>query len=128
MAYADTGTTQAPTPLATEGGGSLKWWKSQITASEEKIQRYAKAWKQNIDQQTGHPLTATPTSDTVVIPIDHANIEQKKALLAFKKLSVQMIAAPGHEVHRPVLQAFSAVVSPAMTSCMTGFPVIGSLP
>ena len=70
--------TAGPAPLPADGHGSLAFWKSQITAAEEKIKLYAPAWKKNIAQQLGTPLDLRPTTDTVVIPIDHANIEQKR--------------------------------------------------
>ena len=103
--------TAGPAPLPSDGHGSLAFWKSQITAAEDKIKLYAPAWKKNIAQQIGTPLDLRPTTDTIVIPIDHANIEQKKALLFFKNPDVQLLPAPGHDASADVLRAFSAVLN-----------------
>lgn len=106
-----TAAPSAPAPLPREGFGSLEWWRGQITAAEDKIDRYKGAWKKNISRQIGQPLEVMPQTDTVVVPIDHANIEQKKALLYFRNPDVQLVAAPGHEAEADVLQSFSAVVN-----------------
>lgn len=109
---AETGSAaQKPSPLPQDGFGSLEFWKSQITGAEEKIKRYSSAWKKNIQRQIGQPLDLIPVTDTVVIPIDHANIEQKKAQLYFKNPDVQLLAAPGHDASADALQAFSAVLN-----------------
>lgn len=116
MAYGETPQTLGPQaapplPLPAEGLGSLDFWKSQITAAEAKIQKYAEAWKKNVRRQIGTPLEAMPKSDTVVVPLDHANIEQKKAQIYFRNPDVQLVAAPGHESSEDALQGFSAVVN-----------------
>lgn len=99
------------TPLPPDGFGSLDFWKGQITAGEEKIAKYAEAWKKNVQHQIGTPLEIAPTTDTVVVPLDHANIEQKKAQIYFRNPDVQLTAAPGHDASADALQAFSALVN-----------------
>mgnify|MGYP001585291382 CR=1 FL=1 len=116
MAYGETpatGTPQGrpPAPLPSEGFGSLDFWKDQITAAEAKIQRYAPAWKQNVQRQIGTPLEIAPKTDIVVVPLDHANIEQKKATIYFRNPEVQLVAAPGHDASADALQAFSVVLN-----------------
>src|SRR3990167_3012932 len=115
MAYGDTsaaqGSPQGPTPLPLDGSGSLEWWRSQIGGAEDKIKRYAETWKKNVRRQIGTPLETIPLVDTVVVPLDHANIEQKKAQLYFRNPDVQLTAAPGHDASADALQAFSAVLN-----------------
>lgn len=108
---AEYGTTTPGQPAAqpqmpAEGFGSLPWWKDQIEASEEKIKRYTKRWKVNVDRYLAQPLTIAPAVDTVVVPLDFANVEQKKALLYFRNPDVDLSAAPGHEAQADAIQAF----------------------
>ena len=107
-------TAQAPQgapALPREGLGSLEWWQGQITGAEEKIKKYAPAWKRNVSRQIGNPLETTPTADTVVVPLDFANVEQKKAQLYFQNPDVQLTAGPGHEAKADDLRAFTIVLN-----------------
>lgn len=99
-----------------EGFGSLAWFREQITAAEDKIQRYEKAWKRNIASYTNKPLTLMPTQDTVVVPLDFANVEQKKAQLYFQNPDVTLVAAPGHEAQAEAIQAFGVVLNETLGS------------
>lgn len=102
---------KGPAPLPLEGFGSRQWWDDQITAAEEKVKKYAPGWKKNIARLIGHPLDIMPTADTVVVPLDHANVEQKKALLYFKNPEVQLTAAPGHQAQADAVQAFGTLLN-----------------
>lgn len=105
------GSQQGPAPLPPDGFGSLAWWQSQIRASEEKVKRYEPSWKKNVAQLTATPLQIRPTVDTVVVPIDFANVEQKKAQLYFKNPEVQLSAAPGYESKADAVQAFGYLLN-----------------
>ena len=97
--------------MPAEGFGSLAWFKDQVTAAEEKVKRYEKSWKRNVSQLTATPLSILPTADTVVVPIDFANVEQKKAQLYFKNPEVQLTAAPGYQALADAVQAFGYLLN-----------------
>lgn len=100
-----------PRPLPAEGCGSKAWWDDQITAAEEKIKRKADGWKQNVNSYLAQPLSIAPAKDTVIVPIDYANVEQKKARLYFRNPEVQLIAAPGHDAQEDAVQAFGVLLN-----------------
>jgi len=103
-------------PLPVEGFGSLSWFRDQIEAAEDKIKRYEKAWKQNIASLTNKPLSMVPAKDTVIVPIDFANVEQKKAQLYFQNPDVQLTPAPGHEAQADAIQAFTALLNETLSA------------
>lgn len=103
--------SESVTPLPAEGYGSLQWFREQIRASEDKIARYAPSWKKNLRQLTATPLDLTPKTDTVIVPLDFANVEQKKAQLYFRNPEVQLTAAPGHEARADAVQAFGHLLN-----------------
>lgn len=109
--YGTSGPPQKMVPLPREGYGSLAWFQDQLQAAEEKITKYESRWKENVRQLTGTPLTITPTTDTIVIPLDHANVEQKKAQLYFRNPEVQLTAAAGYEAQADAVQAFGALLN-----------------
>lgn len=110
MADPASGPPKGPAPLPVEGLGSRDWWTTQITASDEKIAKKMPAWRQNLD---AYLLQNQPVSkaDTVHVPLDFANVEQKKALLYFKNPEVQLTAAPGHDAQAGAVQAFGVVLN-----------------
>lgn len=70
-------------PLPAEGQNSTAWWLEQIQAAKDKRDKISReyGWKDRIASYLGRSLSAVPTVDTVVVPKDYANVEQKKAQL-----------------------------------------------
>lgn len=97
--------------LPKEGFGSKAWWNEQITSSEEKIAKYAPVWKTNVSRLIGQQLASAPTADTVTVPLDHANVEQKKSQLYFRNPEVHLTAAPGHAAEASAVRAFGVLLS-----------------
>lgn len=83
----------AALPLADDGANSLEAWKTRIDASQKTIERLKdEQWDRNLDRYLAKkPLAAT--LDTVIVPKDYANVEQKKAQLFFQVPDVQLEAA-----------------------------------
>lgn len=110
MADSATQPTKGPAPLPAEGLGSREWWNTQITASDDKIATKKPHWRANLD---AYLLQNQPKGkgDTVYVPLDFANVEQKKALLYFKNPEVQLTAAPGYQGLAPAVQAFGNVLN-----------------
>lgn len=94
---------------ATDASASPKtpaFWQAQITAAKDKRQKYVTEWRGNIQRYLGKPLSAAPTQDTIIVPLDYANTEQKKAQLFFKVPEVQLSPKrPAYEQAVPVFQA-----------------------
>ena len=85
---------------------SADFWRAQIKASQDKRQKYVEQWRGNIQRYLAKTLSETPTQDTIVVPLDYANTEQKKALLFFKVPEVQLTPKrPAFEQAVPVFQA-----------------------
>lgn len=70
-------------PLPSDGRGSLAWWLAQIHAAKDKREKVANeaGWKDRIQSYLGKTLGSAPAKDTIVVPKDYANVEQKKAQL-----------------------------------------------
>lgn len=71
-------------PLPLDGPRqSVTAWRDRVTAAKDKREKIAgdAGWKDRIDAYLGKPLKGTPKADTVVVPKDYANVEQKKAQL-----------------------------------------------
>lgn len=77
-----------PTPLGAEQ------WQALIQAAKDKRDKVAseQGWAKRIDVYLGKPLDAMPKDDTVVVPKDYANVEQKKAQLFSQLPDVHMAA------------------------------------
>ena len=91
---------------ATASPKTAAFWQSQITAAKSKRDKLVPEWKNNIQRYLAKTLGTTPTADTIVVPLDYANTEQKKALLFFRVPEVQLTAKkPAFEGAVPVFQA-----------------------
>lgn len=91
---------------ATAAPTTVEFWQSQITAAKSKRDKLVPFWKENIQRYLAKTLTKLPTADTIVVPLDYANAEQKKALLFFRVPEVQLTPKkPAFETAVPVFQA-----------------------
>ena len=82
------------------------FWRAQTKAATDKRQKYVKEWEGNIQRYLAKTLSEAPTADTIVVPLDYANTEQKKALLFFKVPEVQLAPKrPSYDQAVPVFQA-----------------------
>lgn len=72
-------------------------WRGRIKAAKDKREKIARqnGWKDRVQAYLGKSLTATPVRDTIVVPKDYANVEQKKAQL-FSQLP-QIHLAPSRD-------------------------------
>ena len=86
-----------------------EFWKAQIKAATDKRQKYVEQWRGNIQRYLAKTLTETPKTDTIVVPLDYANTEQKKALLFFKVPEVQL--SPKRPAYDQAVPLFQAVLN-----------------
>lgn len=95
-------------PLPVEGCGSFAFWQKEASRSADwwKSLSAARQWDQNLQAYLGKSLDSVPDADTVVVPKDYANVEQKKALLFFQVPEVTLSAKqPNVEAAIPLFQA-----------------------
>lgn len=98
--------SQAPLPLAEDGYGSIGYWNEQITGAKEKVDTYKDEWNRNVQSYLTKMLDKVADQDRVVVPLDFANIESKKAGLFFQTPEVQLTAKqPGLEDAIAIFQA-----------------------
>lgn len=93
-------------PLPPTGKHSLASWRSRVKVAQEKLEPVVAAGKVNIQRYRGKVLKVVPTDDTVVVPLDFAYTEQKKATL-FPR-SPQILALekqPQYAAAAPLVQA-----------------------
>jgi len=69
-----------------------KAWESRIKAAETKRDSFADLQRENVDAYKGEILNDAPSTDTVIVPKDFANVEQKKAQLFFQQPDIQATA------------------------------------
>ena len=85
---------------------TAEFWRAQLKAGTDKRQKYVEQWRGNIQRYLAKTLPNAPTADTIVVPLDYANTEQKKALLFFKVPEVQLSPKrPQYDGAVPVYQA-----------------------
>lgn len=113
-ASADTnsGPAQAPPqmlPLAPSGKNSLQSWKARVKAAQDKLEPVIAAGKVNVQRYRGKVLKVVPTDDTVVVPLDFAYVEQKKATL-FPR-SPEVIVTERAPQYAPAAAIVQAVVN-----------------
>lgn len=99
-----------------DGPGSYAFWRSEIEASKAWWDRLSKTrqWDRNVQSYLGKTLSSVPADDTVVVPKDYANVEQKKALLFFQVPEVTLTAEqPGLE---DAVRVFQAVLNRKLRS------------
>lgn len=97
-----------PVKLPADGHGSLAFWIKEADRSKQWWETLASTrnWEKNLQSYLGKGLEGTPTSDTIAVPKDFANVEQKKALLFFQVPDVTLTAKqPALEPAIPVFQA-----------------------
>ena len=93
-------------PLPAEGHGSLEYFKNQIKAAQEKLDSYKDDWDRNVQSYLAKVLDKSPHDDAVIVPMDFANVEAKKANLFYQTPEVQLTAQqPGLEDAVSVFQA-----------------------
>lgn len=81
------------------------WWK-RVERSEQASKTLKESWQAHLDCYEGKSLESTPKRDTVIVPKDFANVNQKAAQLFFRTPDVQLTAElPGLEDAVTVFQA-----------------------
>jgi hypothetical protein len=82
------------------------FWHAQITAAKTKRDKLTQEWKNNVQRYLAKTLGTSPKEDTVIVPLDYANTEQKKALLFFRVPAVTLTPKkPALDAAVPVFQA-----------------------
>lgn len=56
-------------------------WRARLTAGREVAKELVKEGRKSLARYTAHTLKTKPTQHTVVVPLDYASVEQKKAQL-----------------------------------------------
>jgi hypothetical protein len=108
---AETQTPQTPIdpmklPLPEDGPHSASTWRTRITAAVGRMQSKITHGRENVRRYQVKHLTMAPAQDTVVVPDDYANVEQKKAQLFFQSPEVQLRPTmPGLENQALLFQA-----------------------
>lgn len=93
-------------PLPLDGPHAASTWQTRITAATQRMQQKILHGRENVLRYQVKHLTARPTTDTVVVPDDYANVEQKKAQLFFQSPEVQLRPTmPGLENQALLFQA-----------------------
>ena len=123
---------------ATEGHGSLTYWRSQIQVAQEKRDRYKQEeWDRNVQSYLGKTLSIKPEHDTVTVPKDFANVERKKAELFFQIPDVNLQpklpgledavaifqAVLNHELSPSGVDAHALMTEVTFDACITGLMV-----
>lgn len=104
---------QAPTtanpdvlPLPNDGPHAASAWKARYTGALNRMKPKVETGRANVRRYQVKHLDIAPAADTVVVPDDYANVEQKKAQLFFQSPEVALKATmPGLEKAVPVFQA-----------------------
>jgi hypothetical protein len=76
-------------PLPSDGPHSAGTWRSRITAATQRMRAKIDHGRENVLRYQMKHLSAV-ANDTVVVPDDYANTEQKKAQLFFQSPEVQL--------------------------------------
>lgn len=93
-------------PLAPTGKNSLQSWRARIKAAQDKLDPVIQAGKVNVQRYRGKVLKVVPTDDTVVVPLDFAYVEQKKATLFPRSPDVIVLEKqPQFATAAPIVQA-----------------------
>lgn len=102
-------------PLPSEGPNSLGSWTTRREASRDLIKRIKPDWDKNQDRL----LVKAPAKGEVVVPKDFANVEQKKAALAFQVPAIQLSLSqpnPMGDAGGDPVEVFEAVVNHYLTA------------
>lgn len=97
-----------PFSLPAEGPGSFEFWKKEADRSKAWWANLAqkRQWDNNTKAYLGQTLDGEPAADTIVVPKDYSNVENKKALLFFQVPEVTLTAKqPNVEAAIPLFQA-----------------------
>jgi hypothetical protein len=96
-------------PLEAEGRGSLTYWRKEADAALERLKQFRTAWNRNLASYRMQSLDLTPTTDTVVVPRDFANVEQKGSQLFFQVPDVHLTAKQADKAE--AVRVFQAVLN-----------------
>lgn len=97
--------TDVRDPLALDDDG-VRVWKKRIDQAETVRKGFEGPWQDHLDAYEGKSLKIEPRQDTVIVPKDFANVNQKAAQLFFRTPDVQLTAElPGLEDAVTVFQA-----------------------
>jgi hypothetical protein len=93
-------------PLPADGPHSAGTWKTRITAARQRMTSKVLKGRENVLRYQVKHLTATPAVDTVLVPDDYANVNQKSSQLFFQSPEVQLRPTmPGLEEQTHLFQA-----------------------
>lgn len=91
--------------LPATGPNSLVMWKSRMTESQDVVDRLKVSWDVNQDRYLAKRPLGGHESD-IIVPIDYANVEQKKAALFFQNPKILISPLlPGLEKAAPIFEA-----------------------
>lgn len=96
---------QGVAPLPPDGANSYNQWKGRLQASQDVVDRHKISWDVNQDRYLAKKPMGTHESE-IIVPIDYANVEQKKAALFFQNPKVLITPLlPGLAKSAPVFEA-----------------------
>lgn len=98
-------------PLPGDGRGSLEYWRTEIQSSQDRVKSFLSDWNTNIDFYRAKTLRIKPDHDTVVVPRDFENVEQKSSQLFFQTPDIHLTAkqregAPNVQIFQGVLNHY----------------------
>lgn len=76
--------------LPVEGQHAPGAWKARITSAKQRMEPIIKRGQENVRRYQVQHLDYDPKADTVVVPKDFANVEQKKPQLFFQSPEIQL--------------------------------------
>lgn len=80
-------------PLPEKGIGSLSYWQDEVTAATERREKELNNWRQNLDRtyrQCKDEVQGVTKQESIVVPTDFYNSEQKKPQLFYQTPYVQV--------------------------------------
>lgn len=95
--------------LPDEGRGSYAYWTGEVQSAVDRINRFRSDWNTNLDFYRAKTLRIKPDHDTVVVPRDFENVEQKSSQLFFQVPDVHLTAKQKELATN--IQTFQAVLN-----------------
>jgi hypothetical protein len=97
---------ETPTGLPPFPEAELSAWKARLSASRDVAKELVSDGRKQLERYTAKTLASTPSQHTVVVPLDYASVEQKKAQLFFQVPEVTLEALqPAAEPAAPIMTA-----------------------
>ena len=98
-------------PLPEDGLGSLNYWREEIQAADDQIDKLLEEWRKNLNRYQNKPLPAKPTEDTIWVPKDYALTERKRPQLWFQLPEIFCQPKPGKAPENAVAPIFAALLN-----------------